>query len=148
MRCFIGIFLSVSSVRTTENLPHAFAFPIFLLKSKSTIKPPFRKRTDISRRLDTINKTFIVDCARFEPQKSTSRKKMCFHSLCTLILSLWGRLQIFTIHIYFVYIYIVFIFLLNVDFRRSRPSFTQDSSLWPPPGIMMMIIIGGFIIKV
>ena len=34
------------------------------------MKPPFRTRTDLSRRLATINKTFPVDCAKLQPQKN------------------------------------------------------------------------------
>ena len=40
------------------------ARPMFERKSKSTIKAPFKTRTNISRQLVTINKPFAVDCAR------------------------------------------------------------------------------------
>ena len=38
--------------------------------------------------------------------------------------------------------------LLNMDFRRSRPSSTDQSSFSPQPGMIIMIIIAGIIIIV
>ena len=59
-------------------------------ENKATIKPPFQTHTDISRRLDTINKTF--NCDRFQPpQKSNLETKRFGLTPYACVVFLFGK---------------------------------------------------------
>ena len=122
--------------------------PIFQRDNKSTIKPIFRTRTDISRRLATTNKTNHIDYARLQRKKSNLKNTYLYSQPIHINIFSLGKITSFLLYIHiiifvctYIYIYIHIHLYISIFINHKKMCIYVWASLGLPRPFLCQLII-------